>query len=158
MRFYNEMSLTNPSNSNNEMTRPTLIEVDGEVMTYIPTLGPGMLPTMPTINEVTVYYRLQISGRPSDAPRKVKIEQYENPNQGSNLVPVEGVNFEWDTEFTIPAGEYIVDFPITIKVDPDMGSGFKNFRLYFRLVDSEDFTVVPAYSTAYLSFSQNLPA
>jgi hypothetical protein len=66
------------------------------------------------------------------------------------------VNFEWDDDFVVPAGEFVVDFPITIKFDEASATGsFKNYLLLFRLVDSEDFKAVETHRTARMSFMQN---
>lgn len=112
------------------------------------SLNPGNLQSVVTFD-------LQVMGDPSDKPRKVKMEQYEDEAlQGSSLIPVEGVNFEWPEDFVIQPGEVQVQYPVTIKSDPNAPMGLKTYKLLFRLVESEDLTPIGGYNKAELSFSQ----
>ena len=134
-----------PANLNTTVVDAPL-SVDGGVENALPTT------INPTVTEATAYYRIQAVGMASDKPRTVRIEQYTTEGH-SDQVPVEGVNFEWETEFTIPAGEFTCDIPIRIFPDPTVMSTV-NFRLNFRLVETDDFRVYPTTSTASFRFAQ----
>ena len=108
----------------------------------------------------TAYFRVQVIGQPSDAPRKVRFEQYVDERDVADQA-VAGVNYvSFDDPsilklMVIPGDSAYFNIPVVMLYDKAIAGMNKACVLRFRIVDSEDLILGQAFlSKGLLTFSQ----